>query len=177
MCIYMTDKLLAIKQAILQAKEERWKKQLEFLEKFEVTLISFKFNIPSWPKKSEEISKAFDFLLGEFINHLMKENIAFSIINRVETALGPEAFLTVDATATEAKKQAIKFEEERLIGRLLDLDVLDKEGKPVEREIKRQCYLCDDLAINCMIAQKHSPEEAREFFDKIVEDYLAKQSL
>ncbi|MBD3191081.1 MAG: citrate lyase holo-[acyl-carrier protein] synthase [Candidatus Heimdallarchaeota archaeon] len=168
----MPDKLLEIKKAILQAKEERWKKQLDFLDKFEGTLICFKFNIPSWPKNSEEISQAFESLLGEFIKFLMREKVAFSIIDQSETILGPEAFLLVNIPPANTKKQTIQFEEEGIVGRLLDLDVLARDGKPIERTIKRKCYLCDDLAINCMISQKHPPEEARKYFDKIIENYL-----
>ena len=157
-----------IRKEILDAKEARWKKQLGLIDKYQSPIISFKFNIPSWPKTSRIIEVAWEKSLNEFIQLLKKKSINFTLLEKEKTALGPEAFIQIEMNAKQAKKITIDFEERFEIGRLLDLDVIDINKKPVEREIKRKCYICNDIAINCMRANKHTPEEAREFFDKIL---------
>ncbi|NHJ85768.1 MAG: citrate lyase holo-[acyl-carrier protein] synthase [Asgard group archaeon] len=166
------NSLEKIQQKILSAKEERWLYQIKLLKKFNQAVLVLKYNIPNWPKESNEITNAFHFVHLDFIDFLVKLNIQFTLTKRKETILGPESFFVSPIDPSKLKKLAIDFEENYIIGRLLDIDVLALDEKPIERKTKRSCYICDDLAINCMRTSKHSPEEAREFFDRKITQYL-----
>ena len=161
-----------IRKEILDAKETRWKKQLAFIDKYHFPIIGFKFNIPSWPKTSRIIEVAWEKSLNDFLLFLQKKRVDFLLLEKDKTVLGPEAFIRIDLKAKQAKEITIDFEESFEIGRLLDIDIIDIDKKPIEREIKRKCYICDDIAFNCMRANRHAPEEAREFFDRILAEKI-----
>lgn len=161
-----------IRIAILEAKELRWKKQLAYIEELHSTIISFKFNIPSWPKNSPIIDHAWEKAFEAFTSYLIDKKINFDVMDKSNTILGPESFIRVNMLAEEFKKISIEFEENYQFGRLLDIDVIGINKKPIDRDIKRKCYICNNLAINCMRANKHSPKEAREVFDKILKQNI-----
>jgi holo-ACP synthase CitX len=160
------------RKKILDIKESRWLKQVELVKKFKVNLISFKLNIPSWPKSSNEIIWAFDKSLIDFQKFLIMNEIYFDLISQSETELGPNALLITKYPAKKLKELTISFEENYPIGRLLDLDVMNQKGIFLDRDIKRKCLLCDDLSINCMKTQKHNPDQVRSFFDNKIKQFI-----
>lgn len=162
------NNLELVRKKILDAKEERWIKQLAFIKKYKTTICSFKFNIPSWPKQSPQILKVWEKALLDFEIFLHENKIDYQILEKNQTILGPEAFLKTTMNPSFFKKWAIKFEENYVIGRLIDIDVLDINANPIEREIKRKCFICDNLAITCMRTNKHTTEEIRKKFDTIL---------
>ncbi|MHA1125396.1 MAG: citrate lyase holo-[acyl-carrier protein] synthase [Candidatus Heimdallarchaeota archaeon] len=157
-----------IQKQILDAKDNRWLKQKAYLEKYGPTIISFKFNIPHWPKTSKEIVCSYTSALQEFETFLSQKNIPFSLLSKEETALGPEAFIHCKEHSKNIKDLTINFEEEYAIGRLLDIDVLGENGIPIERSTKRLCLLCNDISIICMRNGKHTSKEVRDVFDKMI---------
>ena len=161
-----------IRLEILETKEKRWLKQKEIVSKSNKNLRSFKFNIPSWPKRSPIIELAFKRSQSDFYQFLDKKRIGYTIIESTITVLGPEFFILSSLEAQELKDLAVDFEETHHIGRLIDLDVIKVNGKAIERKTKRQCYLCNEIAITCMRNLTHSPEELREYFDKKIREYL-----
>ena len=77
--IFLTEDRL-IRMKILEIKEKRWQKQVELVKKFKVNLISFKLNVPSWPKSSHEIFRAFDKSLIDFQKFLAMNQIYFDLL-------------------------------------------------------------------------------------------------
>ena len=161
-----------IRLEILDAKEKRWLKQKEVISKTKMNLISFKFNIPSWPKSSELITLAFSRITKQFLQFLDKNEINYSINKSDNTSLGPELVMLSENDASILKKLAVEFEESHTIGRLLDIDIINTSYNSIDREIKRQCYFCGKIAIICMREQIHTPEELREYFDIKIDSYL-----
>lgn len=169
--IYLNE-IETIQKQILQAKESRWNKQQEFIQKYHSTIISFKFNIPSWPKNSNGIQNAFQKSRLDFCSYMKNSNQEVTLLEINESVLGPEAFFLSSEDSALMKKLAMHFEESYPIGRLLDIDVLDVSGQPVERSIKRKCYLCTSIAIYCMRERKHTPIELRDFFDTVLKEFF-----
>jgi holo-ACP synthase CitX len=163
----------SIRTKILDIKEKRWQKQVELVKKFKVNLISFKLNVPSWPKSSDEIIIAFDKSLIDFQKFLVMNEIYFDLISRNVTKLGPNALLITKYPAKKLKELTVSFEEDYPIGRLLDLDVMNQKGVFLDRDVKRKCLLCDDLSINCMKTQKHTPDKVRKFFDNKISQFIS----
>lgn len=160
-----------IRNKILQIKEERWLKQIELVNKFKVNLISYKFNIPSWPKSSKAIIEAFNKSLNDFQKYLVMNQISFDLSAIEDTDLGPIALVITKYPDKKLKELTKIFEEDYPIGRLLDLDVLNQKGVYLDRAIKRKCLLCDDLSINCIQSQKHDPIKVRKYFDKQIDKF------
>ncbi|MBN1328209.1 MAG: citrate lyase holo-[acyl-carrier protein] synthase [Candidatus Heimdallarchaeota archaeon] len=169
------DDLNGIHLKILEAKETRWNFQMKLLTIHQQPIISFKFNIPSWPKLSEEIQQTFDYTLTDFQTFLQKKNIDYKFLNQNITVLGPEAFFTSPHSAEELKQVSISFEENYIIGRLIDIDIINISGSVIDRKVKRRCFLCNKIAIDCMREQLHTQKELKDFFDKKIKNYLLKK--
>ena len=168
--------IIEIREQILAAKEFRWEKQQNFVQMYDRTVISFKFNVPSWPKTSSEILKAFEKVLYSFENFFTKKkHLKITLLETNNTVLGPEAFFICDEAAAVVKKLTIVFEETNIIGRLLDIDVITTKGNTVDRATKRKCFLCDNIAILCMREGNHTIDELRHYFDKKISEYLGKK--
>ena len=75
------------------------------------------------------------------------------------------------------KKSTIDFEEKHILGRCVDLDVYDVDGRGLSRSDfnlpKRKCLICDELAFVCGRSMKHSHQEIK---NKIASKYIAYQN-
>ena len=163
----------AIQKQILRAKEIRWIKQHNLKRNHKSTIISFKFNVPSWPKNSLEIKKAFQKSSFAFCSYMKNNHQEISLLEQNETILGPEAFFLGKEDPVKVKKLSIEFEESSTIGRLLDIDILGPHSdQHVERGTKRKCYLCNNIAIHCMRENTHTPIELRLFFDTLLKKFV-----
>lgn len=63
----------------------------------------------------------------------------------------------------EIKRAMVELEESLPLGRLMDIDVIDRDGKPLSRTKlgfgQRKCIVCDRPAKACARSQAHSPLE------------------
>ena len=165
-----------IREQILAAKEFRWEKQQKYIQEYNRSVVSFRFNIPAWPKTSSEILRAFELALHSFEEFIIQNGQKnLTLLETNNTVLGPEAFFICNDDAIAIKKLTIIFEESNFVGRLLDIDVISKTGKTMDRTTKRKCFLCDNIAIICMRAENHTVEELRQFFDKKISEFLEKK--
>lgn len=90
-------------------------------------------------------------------------------------ALGPFALYRSPLGTREAKRLAMGVETGQAAGRLLDLDIFDPSGRPVDRAglgvPPRSCLLCPEPAIACIRAGRHPGEalkaEARKVIDAL----------
>ena len=75
-------------------------------------------------------------------------------------ATGPEALWAVDGDALELKRQLVALEDGHPLGRLWDLDVLDRDGMGVSRQglglPVRTCLLCGQPAHACARSAAHA---------------------
>jgi len=153
---------------LLEAREARAAHQWELMNRYpQYSLISMTLNIPGPIKDSSKYRDALVFGVSELKKHL--EEVVFEEIRWLKT--GSEAFLVVNEQAFDVKKKAVMVEEESPVGRLLDIDVIGKEGPVSRTEVggePRKCLLCDDDAKVCARSQKHSLEELLIKIDEII---------
>lgn len=93
---------------------------------------------------------------------------------------GDEALYAVSGLSVQALKQlAIALEERCPASRLLDLDVLDQEGRQVDRSSlgisPRSCLLCDQPASICARSRAHSREALHCEIKKRMEQAVAEE--
>lgn len=87
---------------------------------------------------------------------------------------GYEAYLITDLPLLEAKRIAVQIEDTHPLGRLFDIDIIDKDGVPVSRDrvgsSPRRCLVCNREARYCMRMRWHTQEEIWERINAMVDE-------
>ena len=89
---------------------------------------------------------------------------------------GFEGYFVVEGDLLEVKEACCDIEDSDPVGRLMDIDVLERVGEsvvPVSREQlgreSRRCLLCGRPARECMRAHSHTPVEISRKIDEMVD--------
>lgn len=150
-------------EQILDAREKRAEKQRELINIYQNTLISFTLNIPGAEKRNPTFSKIHKKGIELLVEELIKQNIKLLCKTVQISADGDEAFLVVDADPWIIKRITTSIEENHKLGRLFDIDVINKNGEQVSRSgiglHSRRCLLCNNSAKECGRSRSHSVSE------------------
>lgn len=115
----------------------------------------------------------------ELLTNELKTNDEGCLIER-DLNTGYEAYLITTLPLLEAKRVAVEIEDTHPLGRLFDIDVIDKQGIPVSRDRvggqPRRCLVCDHEARYCMRMRWHTQEEIWARIKQMTDDYALKQS-
>jgi len=80
-------------------------------------------------------------------------------------ALGPFAIFAGEGEAASVKRRCMALESANPFARLLDFDVYDGDGRPVDRSLlglpPRECLLCPEPARECIRIQRHGGRELK----------------
>lgn len=148
-------------QEILAARENRVAKQQELLARFGKPLICFTMNIAGPVKRSETI--LWGFRLGK--EWLQVQLADLSVLHYEEQLLptGCEGYYVVDGQAEVLKHRTVQIEDSAPVARLFDMDVLDADGRKLERcdfgYPPRKCLICEQAAHICGRSRAHSVVE------------------
>ena len=114
-------------------------------------------------------------------NHLDHGNHINQVNHKIKGKLlsqgaeGPIFYVMVEEEPRALKTWAVKFEENHVLGRCLDLDVYDTWGQSISRQElgypRRKCYLCEDYAQHCVRARQHSEQEVIEYIEERYGEY------
>lgn len=157
-------------QQVLQAREDRVNLQKQFLQKYRCPLIVFTMNIAGPVKTNPLIERGFYAGLQMLQDVLPAAAIQEIYIHKVST--GWEGYLPVDLPAKVLKNHCIKIEEATSLGRLLDMDVLDADGRKLERDSLRGCLVCGKPGRVCAAGRLHSVEQLQAATGKILRDHF-----
>lgn len=159
-------------QNILDAREERVKFKDNLIRDYHKTVIMMRVNYPGI-QKDNMLTRNIMNIVDPELRSAFKDYIFHDI---KYTAEGPVTVIAADETAYDAKKKTVNIEENHILGRCLDIDVYDSDGKSVSRTelglMPRKCYICDDAAQNCVRSQKHNKEEIIRFINEKYIEYL-----
>lgn len=162
---------------ILEAREKR-AQLISFLTKnYDSPVVSLKANYPGDSKDNKTTRQIVKFVRQDILNIL---NIKFDVDLQMETfnAEGPAAIYVVKGTPLEIKKICIDYEENSILGRCVDIDVYDNDGKGIGRSelgrAMRKCFLCGDFAHNCVRSRKHNQHEIIEYINTKLAEYMEK---
>jgi holo-ACP synthase len=162
-----------LKDKILADREKRYNKILDLIEQYNLPIVCGKINYPGMDKNSKEAEMAF-----KDLKILMNEGFRSDFIYRVylNGYDGQSMLGVVNKDALEAKKAAIKIEEEHSLGRIFDIDVYIKDGSSLGREkiskTERKCVMCGQNARVCIKLQRHSQEEVLIEINKQIKRYF-----
>jgi holo-ACP synthase CitX len=153
----------------LLQKEMKSEKIHQFIKRKKLPVVTLRLNIPGNDKKPDWSGILFDEatrLLDERLNQL---GFTYEILDGL---LGFEYYehlriIAVKGPADTIKSHMIAIENDEVIGRLLDIDVLDIDLKGLSRSDydlgHRKCFLCNEPAYVCTRTQRHSKEALMEF--------------
>ena len=114
----------------------------------------------------------------ELLTDELKTNDEGCLIER-DLNTGYEAYLITPMPLLETKRVAVEIEDTHPLGRLFDIDVIDKQGIPVSRDRvggqPRRCLVCDHEARYCMRMRWHTQEEIWARIRQMTDDYALKQ--
>lgn len=159
-------------QDILESRDNRCARQMELLKLYPAcTLICFTVQLPG-PEKRNALSleiarKGVEALRGEFAAPLFEEE------RDLET--GFEAFLVVDGRPEEVKSRCCRIEDSHPLGRLMDIDVIERGEPPVPLSRnrlglpERKCLICGRPVRLCMREKSHSYAELLQKIAEMVD--------
>lgn len=106
---------------------------------------------------------------------------SFAPIIERDLETGYEAYLLTALPQQLAKRRATAIEDEHPLGRLFDIDVIDRNDMtPISRKMvgqkPRRCLICNSEARLCMREHRHTQTELLERIRQIVEDYTTEAS-
>lgn len=172
----MKDSKILAMNRMLEAKEKRYYKIKALTEKYEAPVLSFMLNIPGEDKNFEE-AVSFHKKYVEKIKNLLEEKKIKILFEDYENLVtGMEYLAVLDGDGCLIKKLMMEVEEASLGGRLLDIDIYDKDFSQISRSSlglpERKCIICDDTARTCIKEERHKIEELEERVREIIEDTI-----
>lgn len=160
-------------EQLLQSRERRAARQKELLAAYSGVLLSFTVNYPGPVKLNKTVQKihiAGARAIGRLFIYLP---VLYNEL--VELPTGPEGYWVVDCPAKEAKRLACEVEEAHPLGRLFDIDVIGRDGVPLDRGALglpgRRCLLCGKDPTLCRREGRHALEELTACIQQMADDY------
>lgn len=155
---------------VLQAREDRVYMQQELLQKYRCPIICFTMNIAGPVKNSPLIQRGF----REGLRNLDAQLPAGRIrAYREEISVtGCQAMYAVNMDAAELKRICAEIEEHTPLGRLFDMDVLDKNGSKLERNHPRNCIVCGAPGRACAAGRLHAVAQLQAVTTQILRDHF-----
>ena len=145
---------------LLDSRENRVWHQQELLGKYGGVLVSVTLNIPGPIKDRPEYRKVMEWRM-EALLAAFGANVVYSETRFLKT--GAEGYVCLEGLEkVEVKYLSVIIESMSPKARLLDIDVIDKDGAVSRSELgldARKCLICDEDAKACARSQKHSMEE------------------
>lgn len=155
---------------ILAAREARAARQQTLLAQHGCPLVSFTMNIAGPVKTSPLIRRAF----AAGLEALEAALEGYPIRHREQRSqiTGEEAIFCVAADAFRLKEICATIEEATPLGRLFDMDVLDVQGRKLERSRERGCLVCGAPGRSCAAGRRHSVQSLQEATRKRITDHF-----
>ena len=161
---------------MLDARERRAFLQSRLLKEYNLPLICFTLNIPGPVKVLPKVPQAYEQGCRLIKRALMEQAFPVVHLEEIKEKTGYEAFFCVDAPAIELKRMMVQLEDQDLLGRLFDIDVIQTNGFKISREETggsgRRCLLCGRPAQECGRSRRHTVPELTARVQSILEERL-----
>lgn len=159
-------------EEMLVFREKRALLQKKLLEDAGSPVISYSMNIPGPIKTNSRIRKAFDLGKQELLTQLREHGIRCGQAVEIHEDCGDELLFSVQADPETVKDITTSVEESHPLGRLFDMDVINKDGMKLSRPVYRKCLICDRQAQECARSRTHSVKEMQDAIDHLMDQHL-----
>ena len=160
---------------ILLGRERRIEFQEKLVQKYKMPILVIRVNYPGI-NKDNRFSQGITVVIEQMISEMFSYSIEYKIMTT--TAEGPLVIMSINKNARDIKKITLDIEDKHLLGRCVDIDVYDENGRGISREefglAMRKCYICQDIAHNCVRSKKHSFDEVEGFIKTKFAEYMEK---
>lgn len=162
-------------EQVLESRDQRAQDQRQWLARGGV-LVCMTLNMPG-PRKRFPLADA-AFRQGERLleDQLAGGGLAVLECQEMDRPAGLEYFLRVQGRPDQAKDCTLALEERPPLGRLLDIDVFDQDGRQISRRQlgrpPRQCLLCPRPAAECARSRAHGIQAAAEKAISLMNEYF-----
>ena len=120
---------------VLEVRERRVRTQQELLGQYGVPLVSFTMNIAGPVKNTPLIKRAFDCGCAQLKAALEDASIPVLFWKTEDAVTGCQLYCAAQGEAAAIKRVCTAIEDETVLGRLFDMDVLDVYGKKLDRTL------------------------------------------
>jgi len=128
------------------------------------------------PRKNSELAKV---LMKEAITKInslcSSKTWPVTSFDEISPITGPEALYVVDVDARTLKQALTEMEEVHQLGRLWDLDVIDRNGILISRSEfgmeQRKCLVCNKPGHDCARSAAHPLSEIMRAIEEKVKAY------
>jgi holo-ACP synthase / triphosphoribosyl-dephospho-CoA synthase len=142
--------------------------------------LSISLNVPGYPKSTSLFSAFFDDVLSECKQLLQAHRTAIDTAHEIKQTDEAGDFYLVplfDVRSLAAIKTMTEtFEERHPLGRIIDIDIVNRELQPVSSGKLKQCLLCEKPAIVCMREANHTNEVLREHLTHGIRRFLTQKA-
>lgn len=161
---------------ILESREDRAQKQIDILDKYSFSLISFTLNIPGIIKDNDIYRRIHKQGMEEILNILEVEKVDVKHLEEINKTTGSEGYISVDMNFIKLKKSMVDIENNHKLGRIFDIDVFDKDHNQMSRSDlgleSRRCLICEMDARVCMRNKSHSYNDLILKVEEISREYF-----
>lgn len=156
------EQLVTLEQ-MLAAREARGERIAAALDR--APLVSYTMNIAGPVKNSPLIRRGFGEGLRVLTSAFATHGMPLCLLNGTDSATGCEALFSAGGDALAVKRICAAIEDAGDLGRLFDMDVIDKDGRKLDRSelglSERGCMICGAPGRGCAARRIHSAEELR----------------
>lgn len=160
-----------------ESVRERAQRQRRLVAEHSQPLITLTTHLPKHMAQGTYAKQLFQISLNAVCNQLIEHNLCLLKSEVINQDIGDEAMFVIAGTsASKLKRAMIMLEKNHLLGALMNVDVMDHEGKMISRkscEIEpRKCLICDNAASYCSTIRKHSSDELETKVIAMLENHL-----
>lgn len=163
---------------MLDARERRVWCQQELLKRYEKPLICFSMNIAGPIKNNRLIRRGFEHGVEQLKNQLKTAQIPCLFSAEINENTGNELYFVADAQPLAVKALTAELEDASPVGRLFDMDVLDTNGKKLDRSQvglpPRRCLICGKEGSFCARSRSHTVVELQDKTEQILRETVQK---
>lgn len=156
---------------ILDARETRYNFVLKLIKEYKRPVLCAKLNYPGIIKNTSESKHAFSLL-----KNIVKAEYSVDFEGVFSCVLeghdGESFILVLSKDSYEEKKKAVEIETYHELGRILDIDIYDLNGNPIDRKAvnmePRACIVCGKNAFECIKSEAHRKEAVFDEVNKMI---------
>lgn len=158
--------------SVLEAREKRGNHIKELMsEHIGKTIVIMKANVPGVNKNPENMV-----FICRYYSELMNLTFNDKLIEakQVKSIDGDYMCYVINESGNVVKEKTILLEEQKQLGRLIDIDVFS-EFAITREDLKcemRKCLICHYYAHVCSRSKKHSDEEVLNKINEIINEFL-----
>ena len=161
-------------EEMLQARDRRFEHECSLLEKYPGTArLVLTIVAPGREKRNRATAIVASAAL-KALDRDFDGNIIYSEERDLPT--GFERFMVINLPVAEAKRIASAIEDSHPLGRLMDIDIIGDDRRPISRATlglpPRGCLICGEDARVCMRAARHSYEELLTKISEMTDAYV-----